>query len=289
MPNFAAVDLDTVLFLNKGNRTLGQVFDIMGIVTSPIYCVRFNKFEDIVAKDINIGDDVYVAPRTEHTSFIVLTDLMKQKGCDASWEDDIEPPSDMVEYSDDEEEMKARRDARHQKRPHQQNAQRNRTTSETSGISSSSGQTTQQTWPRGGNQNGNKQRRLQNRPYVGTANQRGDNNRFYKDNKNYAETGINQSFNYHPTQSFQYDHSWHTAGSQGPRANIYPNPFAHQIQQMPSTSYGNGLFNRHFPPLLPPGMIDNNRQQQQQQQQRPRQNFPKNRQNWGGNQSNRPN
>lgn len=295
-PNFAAVDLDTVLFLNKGNSTLGQVFDVMGCVTSPIYCVRFNNIEDIAAKGIKVGDNVYVAPRTEHTSFIVLKDLMKQKGCDASWEDDIEPPADFAEYSDDEEEMKARREARHQKRPHPQSQQqqRTRTISDSSGQSSASMQSTQSA--KGHDQRGNKQRRHQNRPNAGparTGQRGGDNNRFYKDNRDYAETGINQSYNYHPTQPFQYDHSWHTASSQGPqgpqgpqgqRANIYPNPFAHQMQQMqqmPAPAYGNGMFSRQaFPPLPPPmSMLDGNRDQQQRQ----RQNFPNNRQNWGFN------
>lgn len=113
--NFAAVDIDTVLFLAKGQQALGHVFDVMGAVSSPIYCVRFNSSDDIEDRKIKIGTKVYVAPKTEHTQFVVLNELMRERGCDASTEHDEEAAD--KEYSDDEDERSARQQQRHKKRP----------------------------------------------------------------------------------------------------------------------------------------------------------------------------
>lgn len=115
LANFAAVDIDTVLFLDKGHQALGHVFDVMGVVSSPIYCVRFNSSDDIENRKIKIGLQVYVAPKTEYTQFVVLNDLMKERGCDASTEHDEEAAD--REYSDDEDERSARQQQRHKKRP----------------------------------------------------------------------------------------------------------------------------------------------------------------------------
>lgn len=103
------LNLDTVLFLEKGKRPLGKIFDVIGQVAAPMYCVLFNSRQDVVSKGITVGMPVYCAPQTEHTQFIILSELMKHKGCDASREDDIETPEFAQEFSDDEEERRARR------------------------------------------------------------------------------------------------------------------------------------------------------------------------------------
>ena len=108
-PNTAALDLDSVLFLDKGKRPLGKVFDVIGPVTSPFYCIRFNSIKHIKDKNITVESDVYCAPRTEHTSFVFVEQLRKMKGSDASWKDDVEPQNEQVDFSDDEEERAARR------------------------------------------------------------------------------------------------------------------------------------------------------------------------------------
>ena len=41
LPNTAAVDLESVLFLEKGGRALGRVFDVFGPVSRPFYAVRY--------------------------------------------------------------------------------------------------------------------------------------------------------------------------------------------------------------------------------------------------------
>lgn len=196
LPNFAAVDIDTVLFLDKGNRTLGQVFDVMGNVASPIYCVRFNTVQDITAKDIKTGLFVYVAPQTEYTNFIVLTDLMKQKGCDASWENDHEAP-DGLEFSDDEEERLARR--AHNQRQHN----RNRTTS-----------TSNEHVPNKvvKNEVNTPQKMAQNnrRPKYEHRNANKPPTRFYKDNRGYANVNPEANLYQHQQQrNFQHPHHFH--------------------------------------------------------------------------------
>ncbi|XP_038222496.1 H/ACA ribonucleoprotein complex non-core subunit NAF1 [Zerene cesonia] len=109
-PDTPAVDIDSVLFLDNGAKALGKVFDVFGPVTEPHYCVRFNSTEHIKERGVEVGMDVFIAPRTNHTSYVFLSELMKVKGSDASWLNDIEPPPSQVEFSDDEEERKARRE-----------------------------------------------------------------------------------------------------------------------------------------------------------------------------------
>lgn len=109
LPGTVPLDLNTVLFRDKGKKVLGEVFDVLGQVSDPLYCVRFNSNKEIKIKGIEIGQTIYVAPRTEHTQFIVLANLMKERGSDASWENDVEPPPRFIDYSDDEEERAAKR------------------------------------------------------------------------------------------------------------------------------------------------------------------------------------
>lgn len=109
LPGFAALDLDTVLFLEKGKRPLGKVFDVLGQISRPLYCIRFNSRQQISESAIEVGMKVYFAPQTEHTQYVILTDIMKGKGSDASWMDDIEPGQNNLDYSDDEQEREARK------------------------------------------------------------------------------------------------------------------------------------------------------------------------------------
>lgn len=246
LPNFAAVDIDTVLFLDKGNRTLGQVFDVMGNVSSPIYCVRFNKTQDIAAKNVTVGLKVFVAPQTEYTNFIVLSDLMKSKGCDASWENDNEAPDNCEEFSDDEEERLNRRNKS------QQNRNKNRAQPEElpEKVCVKSEQDA-------------KPNRKDRRPKYNKPRNVAP-TRFYKDNRGYA----NQDAGHYYPQQMQpayHNYSWHTAGMHGMPGpstsampyppygspanapHMYPNPYAMQ------NPINYGPFNlQAFPPLPPP-------------------------------------
>lgn len=141
-----------------------------------MYCVRFNSNQQIQEKGITVGSLVYVAPRTEHTSFVVLSELMKQKGCDASWKNDIEPMN-AQDFSDDEEERKSRKTRRG----------RNNSINENECV--------EPTAPTP-SQNGNNQRNPHNRPprrRRGNFN-RGGHNNYDRNDRNYGP----------PAQ-----HSWH--------------------------------------------------------------------------------
>lgn len=109
IPNKVPFDLDTVLFLDKGRTPLGKIFDVMGPVHCPIYCIRFNSHQDILDRNIVTGLDVYCAPSASCSQLVILSTLTKMKGSDASWLDDIEPPERYLEYSDDEQERAARK------------------------------------------------------------------------------------------------------------------------------------------------------------------------------------
>ncbi|CAO1426908.1 unnamed protein product [Diamesa hyperborea] len=109
IPNSMPLDIDTVLFLDNGKKALGAVFDVLGQIHQPLYCVRFNSNEDIKAKGIELKMKVYCAPRSEHTSFVILSNVMNMKGSDASWKNDTEPPPNLVDYSDDEQERQIKK------------------------------------------------------------------------------------------------------------------------------------------------------------------------------------
>ncbi|XP_066588780.1 H/ACA ribonucleoprotein complex non-core subunit NAF1 [Prorops nasuta] len=119
IPGKPTLNLDSVLFVERGKRTLGKIYDVFGQVTDPHYCVRFNNIEHVKEKDIKIGMSVYYCPNTEYTSLVFLSELQKMKGSDAIGED--EPP----DFSDDEEESAYYEALKQQKQQGQQNEDNN--------------------------------------------------------------------------------------------------------------------------------------------------------------------
>lgn len=71
------LNLDTVLFLDRGRRVLGRIFDVFGQVSEPHYCVRFNSSEHIKQSEIKAGMTVYFCPNTPYTSVVFVHDLLK--------------------------------------------------------------------------------------------------------------------------------------------------------------------------------------------------------------------
>ncbi len=184
----AALDLDSVLFLDRGQRPLGKIFDVMGPVVQPFYCVRFNSNEHIKEKNVEVGMAVFYAPRTEHTSFIFLSELMKLKGSDASWENDHEPPEQFLDHSDDELEKGERR----RKRSHNH----------------------------GQDQNHQDQQRPKARAYRPPSAQAQSGNAFYRRQRHYNPRDFG------PIQ-WNSMHTQHMPGPTVPRdPNLLPNPFA---------------------------------------------------------------
>lgn len=110
--NIPALDLDSALFLKSG-RPLGTVFDVFGPVSQPVYVVRFNTVEEISSHGITVDTPVYFVPTLgdPFTKFVFVGQLMQEKGSDASWENNNEPPDECKDYSDDEQEREAKRQA----------------------------------------------------------------------------------------------------------------------------------------------------------------------------------
>ncbi|XP_077280172.1 uncharacterized protein LOC143907339 isoform X4 [Temnothorax americanus] len=99
-PGEPTLDLDTILFVNKGTKALGKIFDVYGPVAEPHYCVRFNDAKHIQDNGIKVGMQVYYCPSNKsYTFFVFLQELRKLKACDTAGDD--ESP----EFSDDEEEQ----------------------------------------------------------------------------------------------------------------------------------------------------------------------------------------
>ncbi|XP_068735896.1 uncharacterized protein [Montipora capricornis] len=108
LPCTPALDEESIIFL-ENRSCLGLVFETFGPVQRPFYSVRFNKESDIKEKNVLVGDKVLYAPDImEYSHYVFVSQLKKLKGSDASWEHDEEPPVEVIDYSDDEEEARAK-------------------------------------------------------------------------------------------------------------------------------------------------------------------------------------
>ena len=56
----------------------------------PFYSIRFNSREDLEKLKLEPGDSLFFSP--DFSEMVKIDKLLKQKGCDASWEDDKECP-----------------------------------------------------------------------------------------------------------------------------------------------------------------------------------------------------
>ncbi|XP_009078050.1 PREDICTED: H/ACA ribonucleoprotein complex non-core subunit NAF1, partial [Acanthisitta chloris] len=102
------VNEESVIF-KEDRHAVGKVFEIFGPVLHPFYVVRFNSSEHIKEKGINVQDSMYFAPSVEDFTQYVFAEKLKQdKGSDASWMNDQEPPPEALDFSDDEKERMAK-------------------------------------------------------------------------------------------------------------------------------------------------------------------------------------
>ena len=76
-PGKPTLNLDIILFIERGKRALGHIFDVFGKVSEPYYCVRFNSSEHIKESDIKVGMTVYYCPNSQYTSLVFLSELTK--------------------------------------------------------------------------------------------------------------------------------------------------------------------------------------------------------------------
>ncbi|XP_044759495.1 H/ACA ribonucleoprotein complex non-core subunit NAF1-like [Coccinella septempunctata] len=103
LPGMPAYDLDTLLFLEEGQKVLGYVLDVMGPISAPVYIVPMSSTEAIRDLQLRKGTKVYCAPKSKYTKYVLLQELMKMRRSDSSWTADAEMPSECQEFSEDEQ------------------------------------------------------------------------------------------------------------------------------------------------------------------------------------------
>lgn len=108
MTNLPPVNEETVIF-KSDRQAAGKIFEIFGPVAHPFYVLRFNSSEHIESKGIKIKDTMYFAPSMKDFTQYIFTEKLKQdRGSDASWKNDQEPPPEALDFSDDEKEKEAK-------------------------------------------------------------------------------------------------------------------------------------------------------------------------------------
>ncbi|KFR12595.1 H/ACA ribonucleoprotein complex non-core subunit NAF1, partial [Opisthocomus hoazin] len=128
------VNEESIIF-KEDRQAAGKVFEIFGPVLHPFYVLRFNSSDHIKAKGINVQDRMYFAPSVEDfTQYIFAEKLKQEKGSDASWKNDQEPPPEALDFSDDEKEREAK-----QKKKKPQSQGRKKLKSETNASSENKG------------------------------------------------------------------------------------------------------------------------------------------------------
>lgn len=76
-----------------------QIFETFGPVVAPLYSIRFNKVEDIADKNITVGAKVFYGTNyRDFTQYVFVESIRNQKGSDASWENNNEPPPHVSEH-----------------------------------------------------------------------------------------------------------------------------------------------------------------------------------------------
>ena len=80
------------------------MFDVIGQVKQPNYVLRFNSASEIVDAKLEMNSPIYYAEGHQQpiTKYVFVHDLQKEKGSDASWKNNNEPPPEELDYSDDE-------------------------------------------------------------------------------------------------------------------------------------------------------------------------------------------
>ncbi|XP_015355033.1 H/ACA ribonucleoprotein complex non-core subunit NAF1 [Marmota marmota marmota] len=108
MNNLPPVNEETVIF-KSDRQAAGKIFEIFGPVAHPFYVLRFNSSDHIESKGIKIRETMYFAPSMKDFTQYIFTEKLKQdRGSDASWKNDQEPPPDALDFSDDEKEKEAK-------------------------------------------------------------------------------------------------------------------------------------------------------------------------------------
>ncbi|CAF0889304.1 unnamed protein product [Brachionus calyciflorus] len=105
------LDEETYLF-DSNRKSLGKIFETFGPVTNPFYVIRFNSLSEVTDRNLNLelDSEVFFAQSNQYTKYVFnIEQLRKQKGSDASWSNDNEPPVECLDFSDDEQEKLVKR------------------------------------------------------------------------------------------------------------------------------------------------------------------------------------
>ena len=101
------INLDNIIF-NKNKKPIGFIDDVMGQIDNPIYIIRI--YPNLIDEKFkfNINEELYFCiNRAQIINYDEIKN--KHKGCDASNAFDEEVSSDDMDYSDDNEEIEAKK------------------------------------------------------------------------------------------------------------------------------------------------------------------------------------
>ncbi|PAA71057.1 hypothetical protein BOX15_Mlig005199g1 [Macrostomum lignano] len=112
-PDLNPLDINSVLFLSD-RQPLGQVLDVFGPVSRPFYSVLLPSPEVVAELGVAVGQPLLFADEDSLRHFILPARLAatQPRPSDASWLGDQEPPAECLDYSDDEAERLAKRQAK---------------------------------------------------------------------------------------------------------------------------------------------------------------------------------
>ena len=108
-PNTPPINEGSVLW-RADMKSIARVFEIFGPVKTPFYSILVQSSDHANEMGLNPGDTVYVVPGDlDLTNYVFTNKLLLEKGCDASWKNDHEVPTEYQDYSDDEQESLRRK------------------------------------------------------------------------------------------------------------------------------------------------------------------------------------
>ena len=111
-PHSKIIDLDNIIY-NKNKICIGYLDDVIGNIDKPVYVVR--KYPTMEPENIKIevGEEVFYADN--YVKFVDMLNI-NMKGCDASNAFDEEVSEGEMDYSDDEEEIRAKAERKKNKK-----------------------------------------------------------------------------------------------------------------------------------------------------------------------------
>lgn len=103
------LDINTLIF-TVDKKPIAYVKEVFGPINSPFYITSIEPTNLEIIDYLNVGTTVYYCKGNNSLTKEITNHFIElQKGSDASWTNDQEPPDECLEYSDDENERKAKK------------------------------------------------------------------------------------------------------------------------------------------------------------------------------------